>query len=94
MMASDLIAHRFVGPAFPCENRVERFDALVGAAYARRPDQLAKDLAAEQPVVLQLLIGALEYLAITGTQVQAAEQIGPGIGHWSECKSSSRSAVT
>jgi hypothetical protein len=68
---------RVVGSAFSREHRMQRFDGLVGASQACRPDELPQQLAAEQPVVIQLLVSALEHhdvvrvgpLAVAGAQL-------------------------
>jgi hypothetical protein len=51
---------RVVGSAFPREYRMQRFDGLVRARQARGADELPEELAAEQPVVVQLLVNAFE----------------------------------
>jgi hypothetical protein len=51
---------RVVGSAFPREHRMKRFDGLVRARQACGADELPQQLAAEQPVVTQLLISAFE----------------------------------
>ncbi len=56
-----LVADRFVGPAFPREHRVLGFDGLIRAGQRCDPEKLAEKLATEHPVVLELLIPALEY---------------------------------
>jgi hypothetical protein len=84
-----LVLDRVVGPAFFREHRMQRFDRFVGTDHGRGTDELRQELAAKQPVVIQLLVSVLEHrdvlrvgpLAVLGTQLQAAQQIGPEVGH-------------
>ncbi|HXB85595.1 hypothetical protein [Mycobacterium sp.] len=76
MVARGLVVDRVVGSAFSREDRVQRFDGLVRARQACGADELPKELATEQPVVIQLLVNALEHqdvwrvvpLAVSGAQ--------------------------
>ena len=103
MVANRLVKDRFVGAALAGENRMQRLDGLVGANQARGLDELAEQLATEQPVVLQLLVAAFEHRDIRlpigaarrrGRQFKALEQIGPEIGHGRQCKQSSSTKRT
>ena len=98
-----LVGDRFVGAPLAGENRVQRFDGLVGADQAGGLDELAEQLAAEQPVVLELLVAAFEHRDVRlpigaarrlGREIEALEQIGPQIGHARQCKRSSSSKRT
>lgn len=88
-VARDVVLHRIDCPAFTREHGVQRFDAFIRTAHARGLDELAEELSAEQPVVLQLLIGTLERRRVgfgslpgsVGAQIQAAEQVRPQIRH-------------
>jgi hypothetical protein len=93
-----LVRDGFVGASLAGENRVQRLDGLVGANQAGGLDELAEQLAPEQPVVLQLLVAADERRDIQlpigvarwpGRELEALEQIGPQIGHARQCKRSS-----
>ena len=48
-----LVGHRFVGAPLAGEHRVQRLDGFVRAGQAGRLDELAEQLAAEQPVALE-----------------------------------------
>ena len=60
MVADRLVEDGPVGTSLAGENRVQGLDGLVGAHETRGLDELAEQLAAEQPVVLELLVAALE----------------------------------
>jgi hypothetical protein len=60
VVARHLVMDRVVGSAFPGEHRMQRFDGLVRARQACGADELPQELAAEQPVVIQLLVSAFE----------------------------------
>ena len=59
-----VVADRLVGSALPHENRVLGFDRLIRTGQRRDAEELPEDLAAEHPVIFQLLIPALEYVRI------------------------------
>jgi len=59
-VAGGLVANGFVGPAFACEHRMLGFDGLVRKGQAGDSKELAEELPAENAVVIQLLIAALE----------------------------------
>lgn len=94
-MSNRLVRDRFVGAALAGENRMQRLDGFIGANQAHGLDELAEQLAPEQPVILQLLVAALEHRDIRlptragrrrGREFKALEQIGPQIGHARQCK--------
>jgi hypothetical protein len=81
-----LVADRFIGSALAGEDRVLGFDGFLRTGQRCDPEELAEQLTTEHPVVLQLLIPAVVLCghAVAGRglgDVQAAEQIGPEIGH-------------
>ena len=59
-MADRLIEDGPVGTSLARENRVHGLDGLLGARETRDLDELTEQLATEQPVVLELLVAALE----------------------------------
>ena len=69
---------------------MQRFDRLIRAAQRRRAQELAEQLPAEDPVVLQLLVAPLEDEFVAqgwpDGQVETGEKITPQFGHGSECK--------
>jgi hypothetical protein len=82
---------------------VQRLDGLVRAGQAGCLDELAEQLAAEQPVVLELLVATLEHRDARfpagvcrrrESHVEALKQIGPQVGHIRECKRSSSTRRT
>ena len=73
-----LVGDRFVGAPLAGENRVHRFDGLVGADPAGHLDELAEQLSAEQAVVFELLVAAFEHhdagvLRRPGREIEALE---------------------
>jgi hypothetical protein len=59
-LAGGLVSNGFVGPALASEHRVLGFDVLVRTSCRRDSKELAEELPAEDAVVIQLLIAALE----------------------------------
>jgi hypothetical protein len=81
-----VVVDRLIGSALPHENRVLGFHRLIRTGQRRDAEELPEDLAAEHPVIFQLLIPALEYVRIAVSRrcrgdVQTRKQIGPEIGH-------------
>ena len=102
ILASVAVA-ALVGAPLAGENRMQRLDGLVGANQAGGLDELAEQLAPEQPVVLQPLVAAYERRDIRlpigaarrpGPELKTLEQIGPQIGHARQCKPSSSAKRT
>lgn len=93
VLAGGLVSNRFVGPALASEHRVLGFDCLVRTSCRRDPKELAEQLSAEDAVVIQLLIAALELCYVIASalhfgalrrhrmKIKACEEIGPEIGH-------------
>ena len=76
MVPDRLVGDRFVGTALAREDRVQGLDGLVGAGQPGRLDELAEQLAAEQPVVLELLVAALEHRDVVGVATARARVQG------------------
>jgi hypothetical protein len=93
MLAGGLVANGFVGPALASEHSVLGFDVLVRTNCRRDSEELAEQLPAEDAVVIQLLIAALELGRLVAgallcgarrrhrMKIKACEEIGPEIGH-------------
>jgi hypothetical protein len=89
VVAFDLVTHGLLGPSGAREEGVQGLDGLVGAAERRRPGELGEELAAEQPVIGQLLIAAFEgghgpIIRGVAAQIETVEEIAPEVsGHTS-----------
>jgi len=93
VLAGGSVSNGFVGPALTSEHRVLGFDVLVRTGQAGDSEELAEDLPAENAVVIELLIAALELghvvagALLSGAprrhrmKIKACEEIGPEIGH-------------
>ncbi len=90
MLAGDLVSDRFRGFALAREQRVQRLDAFRRTRGFGGAHELAEDLAAEQPVIFEVLIAALEYHRSggfrwvrrrVGAKIETGEKVVPEIGH-------------
>jgi hypothetical protein len=93
VLAGGYVSNRFVGPALASEHRVLGLDGFVREGQAGDSEELAEDLPAENAVVIELLIAALELghvvagALLSGAprrhrmKIKACEEIGPEIGH-------------
>ncbi|WOX17204.1 hypothetical protein [Streptomyces sp. N50] len=81
MMARHLVPHRLLRPSRSRELHMKALDRLVGAGQLGGSDALGEQLTAEDAVVAEVLVGALEHVMGPGVEVQAGEQVAPQIGH-------------